>query len=243
MNRRTLALAGLLIGFTVTVAAAQWHPLSELRITQDLDMDGFDLLNIGTIGAVDSTSQVQNLNSDQIDGHDGSYYLDDTNAQTICSGSKALTGDGSCMNVGGADTSASTECSGSQVLLGNGDCTSIGGYPQYEVQATCDTASDDNWQSNDGSTNMISPPTPPSCSSGFSSIRVWNSNSKDKNPWPQYLQYSDFNLRSAGENSGNSGCRSEDVIYHSSVVAEGEACANAYGEMEVECSVRICYSN
>lgn len=103
MNRHALILTGLLLAFTVMAAGAQWHPLSELRITDDLDLDGLDILNIGTLGSVDNTSTVDNLNADQLDGQDGSYYLDDTNAQTICSGSRALTGDGNCMNVGGSD--------------------------------------------------------------------------------------------------------------------------------------------
>lgn len=136
MNRHALILTGLLLAFTVTAAGAQWHPLSELRITDDLDMDGLDLLNIGTLGAVDNTSTVDNLSADQLDGQDGSYYLDDTNAQTICSGSKALTGDGSCMNIGGSDGYLPTDPATSNVDMNDNQIDNVAGPTDSSDAAT-----------------------------------------------------------------------------------------------------------
>lgn len=106
-------------------------------MTGNLDMEGNNITNIGYIISVDSDSLVNNLNSDYLDGEQGSYYLDDTdtNAATICNGNDVLAGDGTCQTPA-ENSDAETECTGDQYLAGDGTCKTVDSSGPYSETLT-----------------------------------------------------------------------------------------------------------
>lgn len=258
MNRHALILTGLLLAFTITAAGAQWHPLSELRITEDLDMEGFDILDLGTLGPVDNTSRVDNLNADMVDGQDGSYYLDDTNAQTICSGSRALMGDGSCTSLDGkylpADPATSNvDMNGNQVNNVGAPTSSNDAATKAYVDAAgssgtgpvvtthCTTAS------GTGSDVDAPDPDPLACPSGYTETSFETGATGNPNKIRHYSSGSGFlGERSlVNHQSATDTCDvSADVNFDGTTLASASAYYSNYNtnpiSCDVECAYRIC---